>query len=326
MSDGLLTTSVGSFPKTPALASLRNQFAAGKIGRDELTAEERKATEYMIRTQEEIGVDILVDGEMYRGDMATYFAESWDGFTISGLVRSYGNRYYRKPIVTGPVGRPAPVTLDWWKYAQSLTPKPVKGMLTGPYTMMDWSFDEYYGSREKVAYAIAELVRDEVHDLAKAGCKYIQIDEPAISVRPEELPMAIKAMDIVTNGLPSDVITISHICYGDFTTIYPQILDLPVHMLDLELANSHYDLLEEFKKHKYTKLIGYGCVDVHSHRLETVEEVRDGILKGLEVMSAEQIYPDPDCGLKTRTIEESWDKMRTIVQAVREVKAMVASR
>src|SRR5206468_10467684 len=118
-------------------------------------------------------------------DMATYFAENWDGFTISGLVRSYGNRYYRKPIVVGAVGRPRPVTVDMWKYAQSLTKKPVKGMLTGPYTMMDWSFDEHYGSREKVALEIARLVRDEAHDLERAGCKYLQIDEPAIATRPE---------------------------------------------------------------------------------------------------------------------------------------------
>jgi 5-methyltetrahydropteroyltriglutamate--homocysteine methyltransferase len=321
MSDGLLTTSVGSLPKPPALMKLRTQVAAGKISREELEAAEKKATEEMIRAQEEIGVDILVDGEMYRGDMATYFAENWDGFTISGLVRSYGNRYYRKPIVVGPVGRPNPVTVEWFRYAQSLTSKPVKGMLTGPYTMMDWSFDEHYGSREKLALAIAELVRDEVRDLERAGAKYIQIDEPAISTRPEELPIALKAMEIVTDGLSSETITISHLCYGDFRPIYPQILDLAVDMLDMELANRHFDILEEFKKHTFTKKIGYGVLDSHSHVVETPEQVREGLLKGLEVLEPEQMYPDPDCGLKTRTLEESWGKLRSLVEAVRDVKA-----
>ncbi len=323
MSDKLLTTTVGSFPKPPALIKLRNAFAAGKCSAEELHAAERTATADMIRTQEEIGLDILVDGEMYRGDMATYFAENWDGFRISGLVRSYGNRYYRKPIIAGPVSRPRAVTVDMFTYAQSLTKKPVKGMMTGPYTMMDWSFDEHYGSREKAALAIAELVRDEARDLERAGARYIQIDEPALSTRPEEMAIAVKAMEIVVGGLSSSTTTISHVCYGDFTTIYPAILDLPVDMLDLELANSHYDMLAHFRKHPFTKKIGYGVLDVHSHVIESADQVREGLLKGLEVLTPEQIYPTPDCGLKTRTLDESWAKLRVLVQATRDVKNAV---
>src|SRR3990170_5729008 len=204
----LLTTTVGSFPKPDYLAKARNQFARGGLSREKLKELELQAIKETIQLQEEVGLDILVHGEMERGDMTTYFAENWEGFAISSPVRSYGNRYYRKPVVVNPVKRPKPVTVEYYKYAQSLTKKPVKGMLTGPYTMCDWSFNEYYSDREALTMAFAEVIHGEVVDLEKAGAKYIQIDEPAISTRPEELDFAIKAMRIVTEGLKAK--TISH--------------------------------------------------------------------------------------------------------------------
>lgn len=219
----LLTTSVGSFPKPSYLQEARDRFYRGGVSAEELHHLERKATEEIIRRQEEIGLDILVDGEMYRGDMVTYFAERLEGFAISGLVRSYGNRYYRKPIAVGPIRRKDPVTIGWFKFAQGLTSKPVKGMLTGPYTIMDWSFDEYYPSRREFALALAEVVNQEARDLEAAGAKYIQIDEPAISTRLEEIDLAIETMRIATRGLKAK--TITHICYGDFEKIYPKMLD-----------------------------------------------------------------------------------------------------
>ena len=240
---GLLTTSVGSFPKPSYLTKARTQFARGQIDQDELDQLGRKATEHWIRVQEEIGIDILVDGEMYRGDMVTYFSEHMQGFKISGLVRSYGNRYYRKPIAVGPVSSNAEMTVDWWKYAQSLTDKPIKGMLTGPYTIADWSFNEYYPSREEFVMDLAAVVHNEAMALQKAGAKYIQIDEPAISTRPDEMEMASRALGIVTDGL--DAYTFTHICYGDFFAVYDQVVNLPVDNLDLEMSNSNYDLLDE---------------------------------------------------------------------------------
>ncbi len=315
----LQTTSVGSFPKPPYLVAARAKFAAQKISYDELFELEQKATRELIEMQERIGIDIFVHGEMERGDMATYFAEKLKGFTISGPVRAYGNRYYRKPIVSGDVTRPEAMTVAMFEYAQSLTDKPVKGMLTGPYTMCDWSFNNFYADRRALTLALAEVIGEEARALEDAGAKYIQIDEPAISTRPEELDLAIEAMGIVTHGMKAK--TISHICYGDFKTIYPKILDLPVDQLDLEFANSDFSNLEIFKDPPFTKEIALGVLDIHSHTIESVGQVKEWILSALEVFPPEKVYIDPDCGLKTRTLEETEAKLKIMVQAVREIKA-----
>jgi 5-methyltetrahydropteroyltriglutamate--homocysteine methyltransferase len=318
MTRGLLTTAVGSYAKPDYITRARAQLTRGEISPQELEELEKKATAHWIQVQEELGMDVLVDGEMYRGDMVAYFAENWDGFGTSGLVRSYGNRYYRKPVAVGPVTRSKPTTLDWWKYSQSLTSKPVKGMLTGPYTIVDWSFNEYYPSREAFLMEVAQAVHDEAMDLAKAGAKYIQIDEPAISTRPEEVGMASRALAIVTDGL--DAITLTHICYGDFEPVFPQIAALPVDVLDLETANSNYDLLDLLRRFSFGKQLSMGVVDVHNHRTETIEQVKYGIRKGLEVLPPERLYIAPDCGLKTRTEEETVAKLRVMVAAVKEIK------
>lgn len=314
----LPTTGVGSFPKPDDLISARAKFSKKEISKETLTALEQKATHEWIEFQNEIGVDVLVDGEMYRGDMVTYFAESFKGFKISGLVRSYGNRYYRKPVAVGEIERANPVTVEWFKFAQSLTEKPVKGMLTGPYTMMDWSFNEFYPSRRDFCLRLAEVVHEEAKDLDAAGAKFIQIDEPAISARPEELDLAIEAMGIVTNGLTAK--TLTHICYGDFNRIYPKMLEIPVDQIDLELANSDFGLLKLFQKKPFTKEIGLGVIDVHTHTLESKEEIKSRIKKAIQVIPIEQIYVDPDCGLKTRTVDEAKAKMRVMMDAVRELR------
>ena len=318
MSRGLWTTTVGSFPKPPRLEKARQQHARGELSAEALEEMEREETIAVIKRQEAIGLDIVVDGELYRGDMTTYFAERMPGFAISNPVRSYGNRYYRKPIAVGPIRRKKPLTVDWWKFAQSQTDRPVKGMLTGPYTMMDWSFNEHYPSREAMAMDLAEAIREEALALQEAGAKYIQIDEPAVSVRPDELALAVRALGRACEGLTAK--TITHICYGDFDVIYPALLDLPVDMIDLEMANSRYDLLDRFRAHPFTKEIGYGVLDVHSHRVESKEEVKEGIRRGLEVLKPEQMYVDPDCGLKTRTMDEAFAKLEVMVQAVREIR------
>jgi 5-methyltetrahydropteroyltriglutamate--homocysteine methyltransferase len=317
--EGLLTTSVGSMPKPDYLLKARSQLARGEITREQLHQLEEQATREWIEFQDEIGIDIVVDGEMYRGDMVAYFAEELEGFTEGGLVRSYGNRFYRKPVVTGEIVRNDPITLDWWRFAQSLTERPVKGMLTGPYTICDWSFNEYYDTREDLVMALAKVVRQEALDLVDAGAKYIQIDEPAVSTRMDELDLAIKALGVVTDGLEAH--TITHICYGDFHKAYPKMLDLPVDQLDLELANSDFGLLEDFRRAPFTKAIGLGVVDSHSHEIESVDDVAEGIRRAMELISPDRIYPDPDCGLKTRTVEEAKDKLRVVVEATKRVRA-----
>ncbi len=322
MSDILLTTTVGSFGKPDYLQKARNANARGKVTNVELEELERKATEEWIRRQEEVGLDILVDGEMYRGDMVAYFAERLEGFRIGGLVRSYGNRYYHKPVIASKVSRPKPMTVDWFRFTQGLTDRPVKGMLTGPYTMLDWSYNEAYRTRREAALALAEVVRQEAEDLERAGAKYIQIDEPAIHARPEEIDIAIEAMGVVTQNLRAK--TVSHICYGDFAAIYPKVLELPVDQLDLAMSNYEYRWLSLFDEHPFTKELAIGIVDVHSHRLETVDEAAEGIRKGLKYVPANRLLPHPDCGLKTRTVEESLDKCRVVVEAAKVVRAEVA--
>jgi 5-methyltetrahydropteroyltriglutamate--homocysteine methyltransferase len=316
----LPTTSVGSFPKPSYLVKARADFAQGKSSRTELVEVERRATAFWVRRQEELGLDVLVDGEMCRGDMVAYFADHLSGFERGGLVRSYGNRYYHKPIVVDEVKWTGPITVDWWRYAQGQTSKPVKGIVTGAYTLMDWSFNEFYETRRDVCLALASEIRHEVEALTQAGCKIIQIDEPAISARPEELPLAVEAMEITTRNLEAYFIT--HICYGDFASIYPGMLELAADNFDLEMSNGGLDMLQTFTRSPFTKDISYGVIDVHSHAIEDQCVVDQRLKQGLEVLPRESVSVDPDCGLKTRTVEEAEAKLERVVWAARALRGV----
>ncbi|MFQ5777105.1 MAG: methionine synthase [Terriglobia bacterium] len=312
-------TSVGSLPKPDYLTRARTDFKRGRISAEELRQLEERATRFWIEKQEELGVDVLVDGEQYRGDMVAYFAENLPGFEQGGFVRSYGNRYYRKPIITGAVEWTGAITVEWWRFAQQQTKKPVKGMLTGPYTIMDWSFNEHYPDRKATCLALAKVIRREVEALIEAGCKIIQVDEPALSVRPEELPVALEGLHVVMDGLPAYFIT--HACYGAFENIYPQMLEAPVDNFDLEMSNSDLDMLDLFRKNRFTKDISFGVVDSHSHQVEDATTVHERIRRALEVLPKESVWVDPDCGLKTRTVEESIGKLQAIVEAAKAARS-----
>ncbi|RKX19610.1 MAG: methionine synthase [Candidatus Zixiibacteriota bacterium] len=314
----LPVTSVGSFPKPHYLVRARSDFGKNKINKKRLYELEKKATDEWLDYQENAGIDILVDGEMYRGDMVSFFAEEITGFNKGGLIRSYGNRYYYKPIIIDRVGWTKPITVDWWRYCQSKTEKPVKGMLTGPYTIMDWSFNEYYPDRKTTALTLAGCIRKEVEALIDAGCKIIQIDEPALSVRPDELKIVIETMHKITER--QDAYFITHICYGDFEKIYPEMLEISVDNFDLEMSNSNLDMLELFKKYPFTKDITFGVVDSHNHLVEDVKLIKKRIKQALEYIPKEQLWVDPDCGLKTRTIKEAKAKLNNIVTAVKELR------
>ena len=319
----LPTTTVGSFPKPPYLLEARRKLARKQIDAAELAALERQATEEWIRRQEEIGLDILVDGEMYRGDMVAFFADQMDGFKIAGLVRSYGNRYYPKPAVVSPVGRRSPLTIDWFTFAQRLTSRPVKGMLTGPYTIAEWSFNEYYPTRRELVLDLARAIHDEAVDLEKAGARYIQIDEPAIHTRPDEdFELAVEAMEIVTRGLTA--YTVTHVCYGDVPRIYPAMLRLAVNQIDLALKNEEFGLLDTFRSPRFSKDIGAGVIDAHSHKVESPDEVAEGLRRTLKVIPLPQVYVSPDCGLKTRTVEEAVGKLSAMVEGTRTVRRELA--
>jgi len=314
----LPTSTVGSFPKPDYLLRARAKASKAELSAESLRGLEEEATREWIAFQEEAGIEVLVDGEQYRGDMATYFAENLEGMEVSGLVRSYGNRYYKKPIVRGDLRRLGPISVDWFRFAQRLTDKPVKGMITGPYTMMDWSFDEHYGSREELAMAFAKLLHDEAGDLEAAGAKIIQIDEPALATRHDELPLVVKTVGVVSQGLRAK--TILHTCYGNYDEIYGYFNRLPVDQLLLELSNSGLDLLERFRREPLKKEISFGVIDVHSHVVETPAVVRGRIEKALTVFHPQRLWISPDCGLKTRTVEEAQGKLRSMVAATRAVK------
>ena len=322
----LVTTAVGSYPKPDYLARARSQFSQGKLHREELEKLERQATEFWIRSQERLGLDVLVHGEMERGDMVAYFAgepggRTIEGMKLGGLVRSYGNRYYHKPVIFAKLLWPGPMTVEMWRYAQGLTDRPVKGMLTGPYTMVEWSFDEHYASRRDAVLDMAQVIRREVEELVKAGARYIQIDEPAIHTRPrQDFDLAVEAMECVVEGIDCEFHT--HICYGEVELIYPDMLRLPVKQIHLAFKNTNFEYLKLLEEHPFDsdKDLGVGVVDVHTHLLEPVAEVKDGIRKTLELVPPERVWILPDCGLKTRTVEEAEGKLRVMMDATREVK------
>lgn len=317
---GLLTSTVGSFPKSRELRRLRRRFAEGEIEAPELRRAEDRAVREVLALQEEIGLDLLVDGELDRGDMTTFFADGLEGMEIAGLVRSYGNRYYRKPVVVGEIRRTAPLTVERWRSAKAATSKPLKAVLTGPYTLMDWSFNEHYPTREACCMALAEVLRSEVEDLASAGAREIQIDEPAISARQDELDLASRALERVTSAVRGRARTWTHLCYGDFGPVMERILDLPVDGLLLELSNSGFDVVERLRDLPADKVLGAGVVDVHTRVVESRDEIRARVERVLEVVSPERLWINPDCGLKTRTPEEVRGKLSAMVGAVREVR------
>ena len=326
MPKGLITTAVGSFPKPRYLAQARAKFSKGEMDREELDKLEKKATEHWIQAQERADIDVLVHGEMERGDMVAYFAGEPGGRTIGGmklggLVRSYGNRYYHKPIIFDKLEWPGPMTVDMWKFSQGLTKKPVKGMLTGAYTMVEWSFDEHYPSRRDAVLDMAQVIRREVEELVEAGCKYIQIDEPAIHTRPAaDFDMAVESMERTVEGIDAEFHT--HICYGEVEEIYPDMLRLPVKQIHLAFKNTDFAYLDMMKKDPYdsNKDLGVGVTDVHTRFTETVEEVKDGLRRTLEQLPPERLWILPDCGLKTRTEEEAEAKLKVMVDAVRDIK------
>lgn len=315
----LPTTAVGSYPKSEELKEARKKYLRGELERDDLRPLEKKETREWMEIQKRVGLDVLVDGEMNRGDMVAFFARNMHGFEMSGLVRSYDNRYYRKPIIKEKVKWKGPVTLENWKFAQNMTDKPVKGIITGPYTMMDWSFNEHYPDREAACLDLANNLRKEVEALVEAGANIIQIDEPALSARPEELSKFVeRAIRTITKDI--DAYFIIHICYGAFEFIYPEMLNLPVDNFDLEMSNSDFDLTELFKKDPFTKDLSFGVVDVHDHVVEDEETTKSRVDRALEILNPEKIWIDSDCGLKTRTKEEAIGKLERVVSAAKSAR------
>ncbi|WP_432014503.1 5-methyltetrahydropteroyltriglutamate--homocysteine S-methyltransferase, partial [Streptomyces cucumeris] len=326
----LPTTTIGSFPQTDELRTARADLRAGRIG----TAgyEERIAAEIqaVISFQEKAGLDVLVHGEAERNDMVQYFAERLTGYlaTQHGWVQSYGTRYVRPPLLAGDISRPEPMTVRWTAYAQSLTDRPVKGMLTGPVTMLAWSFVRDDQPVAETARQVALALRDEVDDLEAAGSSVIQVDEPALretlplraADRPGYLAWATEAFRLTTSGVRPDTQIHTHMCYAEFGDIVQAIDDLDADVISLEAARSHMQVARELAAHGYPREAGPGVYDIHSPRVPSAEEAAGLLRTGLRAIPAERLWVNPDCGLKTRGWPETRDSLENLVTAARTVR------
>ena len=321
------TTTIGSFPQTAEVRSWRSKFKKGEITQDQYTALLKGEIERTIRKQEEIGLDVLVHGEAERNDMVEYFGEQLSGFafTQNGWVQSYGSRCVKPPVIYGDVSRPKAMTVNWAIYAQSLTDKPVKGMLTGPVTILQWSFVRNDQPRAVTMKQIALAIRDEVQDLEKAGIKVIQIDEPAIreglplrkADREEYLDKAVESFRISSSGVKDSTQIHTHMCYSQFNDIIKHIALMDADVITIECARSQMNLLGAFADFKYPNEIGPGVYDIHSPRVPSVDEMVNLLRKAAQVISPAQLWVNPDCGLKTRGWTETESSLRNMVEAAK---------
>ncbi|MEG0925428.1 5-methyltetrahydropteroyltriglutamate--homocysteine S-methyltransferase [Chryseobacterium sp.] len=322
------TTTIGSFPQTTEVRSWRAKFKKGELTAEQYDTLLKEETQRTIRWQEEIGIDVLVHGEFERNDMVEYFGEQLEGFvfTKNGWVQSYGSRCVKPPIIFGDVSRPAPMTVYWSQYAQSQTNQWVKGMLTGPVTILQWSFVRDDQSRSETCKQIALAIRDEVVDLEKAGIRIIQIDEPAIR---EGLPLrktewqnylkwAVEAFRISASGVEDATQIHTHMCYSEFNDIIKNIADMDADVITIECSRSQMELLNAFADFKYPNEIGPGVYDIHSPRVPSKEEMIELLKKAQDVIPAHQLWVNPDCGLKTRHWEETEKALIAMVAAAKE--------
>jgi 5-methyltetrahydropteroyltriglutamate--homocysteine methyltransferase len=324
------TTTIGSFPQTVEVRSWRSKFKKGEITRAEYDRLLKGEIEKTIRKQEEIGLDVLVHGEAERNDMVEYFGEQLSGFafTQNGWVQSYGSRCVKPPVIYGDVYRPNAMTIDWITYAQSLTDKPVKGMLTGPVTILQWSFVRNDQPRAVTMKQIALAIRDEVVDLEKAGIKVIQIDEPAVreglplrkSDRKAYLDNAVESFRISASGVKDETQIHTHMCYCEFNDIIEHIALMDADVITIECARSQMELLESFVKFKYPNEIGPGVYDIHSPRVPSVDEMVSLMRKAAQVIAPSQLWVNPDCGLKTRGWAETEASLRNMVEAAKVLR------
>jgi 5-methyltetrahydropteroyltriglutamate--homocysteine methyltransferase len=329
----LPVTTIGSFPQTGELRAARAAVRAGRMGEPEYERRIEAEIERVIRVQERLGLDVLVHGEPERNDMVQYFAEHLDGFatTEHGWVQSYGSRCTRPPILHGDVRRPAPITVRWSQYAQSLTDRPVKGMLTGPVTIVAWSFVRDDLPLPEVVGQVAEAIRSEVRDLADAGVPIVQVDEPALRelmpLRRERqadyLGWAVGAYRRATSGAGDRVQIHTHLCYSDASEVFEAIEALDADVTSIESARSGARILAEPAVGRFPRGLGPGVYDIHSPRVPPVGEVADLLAAALAVLPAERVWVNPDCGLKTRTYPQVEAALRNLVAAARRARQAV---
>ena len=326
----LPTTTIGSFPQTPAIRAARAAWRNGRLDDADYRQQMRTEIDHVVELQDDVGLDVLVHGEPERADMVHYFAEQLAGVvsTQHGWVQSYGTRYVRPPIIAGDVSRLAPMTVEWWRYAQSLTSRPVKAMLTGPVTMLRWSFVRDDTTAQDVAVQLALALRDEVADLETAGAAIIQVDEPALreglplrrAARAEYLAWATRAFRLATCGVRPETQIHTHMCYAEFGDILDAIVSLDSDVISLEAARSGMAVVDELADADYPAAVGPGVYDIHSPRIPDDAELAALLGKALARLPAERLWVNPDCGLKTRTEAEVVPALRAMVTAARRMR------
>lgn len=331
----LPTTTIGSFPQTPGIRTTRADFRAGRIDQAQYTEKIRAEIAQTVRKQEELGLDVLVHGEPERNDMVQYFAEGLDGFvtTQHGWVQSYGSRCTRPSILFGDVSRPAPITVDWTGYAASLTDRPVKGMLTGPVTILAWSFVRDDAPAREVADQVALALRDEITDLEAAGTAVIQVDEPALrellplklADRPDYLDWSVGAFRLATGGAQTATQIHTHLCYSEFETVLDAIDGLDADVTTLEASRSGSGIVDGLAAGDFPRDVGPGVWDIHSPRVPTFDEVAQRVRHAAQEIGADRVWVNPDCGLKTRGWPETEAALDRLVAAAVTVRAELAN-
>ncbi len=327
----LPTTTIGSYPQTSAIRKARAALRSGEIDQQEYERRMKAEIADVIKLQEQLGLDVLVHGEPERNDMVQYFAEQLEGFfaTQNGWVQSYGSRCVRPPILYGDVARTHPMTVDWITYAQSLTDKPVKGMLTGPVTILAWSFVRDDQPLADTANQVALAIRDETVDLQAAGIGIIQVDEPALR---ELLPLrnadkdaylnwAVGAFRLATSGVSDSTQIHTHLCYSEFGEVIGAIADLDADVTSIEAARSHMEVLDDLNSVGFSNSVGPGVYDIHSPRVPSADEIAKSLRAALKAVPAERLWVNPDCGLKTRNPDEVSASLQHMVAAAKEVRA-----
>ncbi|WP_163539476.1 5-methyltetrahydropteroyltriglutamate--homocysteine S-methyltransferase [Gracilibacillus sp. YIM 98692] len=326
----LPTTTIGSLPQTAEVKGTRTKWRKGDISNEEYASFVEKETAKWIQIQEDLGLDVLVHGEFERTDMVEYFGEKLNGFAVTefGWVQSYGSRCVKPPLVVGDVSWDEPITVKEIVDAQKLTDKPVKGMLTGPVTILNWSFVHEELPRYTVQNQIALSLEKEVLALEKAGVQIIQVDEPALREGlpldrlrwPEYFDAAVKAFRLATSTVQPETQIHTHMCYSEFGEIYEAIDELDADVISIETSRSHGELVDTFEENNYEKEIGLGVYDIHSPRVPSIEEIKQNIERALQTIDAKQFWINPDCGLKTRQEEETVAALENMVNAAKEIR------
>jgi len=330
----LPTTTIGSFPQTAEIRAARTAFGRGELTADQYEDAMRAEIRRVVELQEQIGLDVLVHGEPERNDMVQYFAEHLDGFavTTNGWVQSYGSRCTRPSILWGDVSRPAPITVPWTTYTQSLTPKPVKGMLTGPVTILAWSFVRDDQPLGDTANQVALALRDEVADLEAAGTAIVQVDEPALRellpLRAEDhaayLDWSVRSFRLATSGVRPDTQIHTHLCYSEFGEVIGAIDGLDADVTSIEAARSKMEILADIAAEGYPRGIGPGVYDIHSPRVPSEAEVTELLTAAVRAIDPDQLWVNPDCGLKTRRYAEVTPSLEHVLAATRTVRAALS--